>query len=396
MNQSHTTSGYYQPRLIVQELYGRKVSYYSKPGIAAWDEIPPSISLLAENIIQGQERIWCINCGPGHLAVFISSMCSNSSCWISNPDHLAQQCTNLTRQENHLANLSIVNAIDMPAELVSKTDLVLLSITKSRHLNRRWLVQAWSALKPQGILLLSGPNDFGIQSVAKDASQLFQSSCILGYKKGNRIIQLVKSQPEAVLPEWALMPGIAPGTWHSLHIAHPSASWDLSSLPGVFSYDKLDKGTDLMLSALGEMSGRNILDIGCGYGIIGLTAARQGAGEVDLVDTNLLAIASTQENIRRLNYSNCKAILSDLFSELPGKAYHYILSNPPFHLGNQVEYSIAHTLISGAYTALVPGGKLQLVANRFIRYDRMMAQVFGNVTTLAETPAYHVLCSTKL
>jgi 16S rRNA (guanine1207-N2)-methyltransferase len=270
-----------------------------------------------------------------------------------------------------------------------------MELPKGRKLARRWLVEAQAALKPGGALYLAGANEQGIQSAIQDAAALFGGAAVLRYKKGNRVARAAagRAAPPAGRPEWAGEAGIAPGTWREFEVGVRGHVFRLRSLPGVFAFDDdLDEGTRLLLDHLEVAPGTQaVLDVGCGYGIIGLAAARLGAGHVDMVDVNLLAIASARENIAGNAISNAEAFLSDAFSAVGDKRYDLIASNPPFHTGKSVDYAVAQAFIEHARSALKPGGRLLLVANKFIRYDQLMRTTFNAVECLVETNKYHVL-----
>jgi 16S rRNA (guanine1207-N2)-methyltransferase len=390
-------SDYYSPEALFANLGGTLITYFSKPGLPEWDSIPPAVHLLANHAQpRPQDRVWCVNCGTGALAVAIVKMVPRGSCSLITYDTLAITCARLTFAENNLDNLRIISDIDLSNPELGQPDLVLLNIYKGRNLNRRILLHTWKALKPGGRLLVSGANNQGVQSTFKDASHLFQNISVLAYKKGNRVAKYIKETHRKIdLPDWTSEPGIAPGTWQTFHVDTGGFSFDLVSLPGVFSYANLDSGTALLLSTIDDLSGKKVLDVGCGSGIIGLFSAARNAQIVDMVDSQLLAVASSRENITRNQYPICHAFCSDLLAAVEGRSYDYILSNPPFHAGIRVDYQAAHALITSAGSVLEPGGHLQLVANRFIPYDRLMSEGFGNVKTLAQTSTYRILASMK-
>lgn len=388
---------YYSYRELTADLGGEQVSYYSKPGIPDWEIIPPAHYLLIDSAQPTpSDHVWCINCGTGAIASVMAKKVPQGIIQVSTNDILSLSATRLCRNKNNLDNLYVNSETPLTIPLEPDFELILMGISKGRDLNRRWLLHAWLALKPGGRLLVAGANDQGIHSVLQDAADLFHNLTILAYKKGNRVAHFIKSDPaQHTLPSWIQYPGIAPGTWKPFQLRQGDFSWDLVGLPGVFSNATLDAGTQLLLTTLGDLSGKSALDVGCGYGIIGFTAANRGAISVDLVDSQFLAVASCQENISRLRLPGCQVYCSDLLTAVADKSYACIFSNPPFHAGHQVDYQTAQALIASAKAALEPGGFLQLVANRFIRYDRIMTEHFGNATVLAQTPAYHVLFSKK-
>jgi 16S rRNA (guanine1207-N2)-methyltransferase len=246
-----------------------------------------------------------------------------------------------------------------------------------------------------GDCYLAGSNQSGIQSVIKDAQDLFGAGYIQAYKKGNRLAHLVKKSADNPLPDWSNAPGIAPGSWMEFSITLSDHAYKIHSLPGVFSFDHLDVGTSMLLGVANIPAGTRVLDVGCGYGIIGMFAAVQGAGWVDFVDNALLAVASCKESLTLNGITNASVFAGDLLSPVGTNKYDLILSNPPFHAGQAVDYQIAEAMIRQAYHALNVGGKICIVANRFIRYDHQIQAIFGNISYLAETGKFHVLSGTK-
>jgi 16S rRNA (guanine1207-N2)-methyltransferase len=250
-------------------------------------------------------------------------------------------------------------------------------------------------LTQNGSLYIVGSNRAGIQSVVKEAQELYGPARVLAYKKGNRLAHFIKRAEDKPPPEWVNFPGIAPHTWVEFSISLPDHTFEIRSLPGIFSYDRLDEGTKMLLAAVNIPVGAKVLDAGCGYGIIGLFAAIRGAGLVHLVDNDLLSVEASRETLSVNSINHAEVIAGDLLNmPLPDK-YDLVLSNPPFHIGHAVDYQIAHTLIENSLRALNPGGRLIIVANRFIRYNRLIQEIYGNITILAESGKFHVLSGLK-
>jgi 16S rRNA (guanine1207-N2)-methyltransferase len=257
------------------------------------------------------------------------------------------------------------------------------------------LLQAYHALKPEGCLYIAGSNDLGIQSSVKDAAELFGNARILAYRKGNRLAHLVKTSSDAPLPPWASTPGIAPGTWVEFSINCSNHDFPIRGLPGVFSIGHLDEGTKLLVNAVEIHPGARVLDVGCGYGIIGLCASVKGCAWNDLVDSDQLAVASCRQTFDLNRISNFTVFAGDLLQPVLDQRYDLILSNPPFHAGRAVDYQVAHALIRQSFGCLSSKGQLAIVANRFLPYDRLIGDIFGNVSVLAESGKFYVLSGRK-
>ncbi len=383
---------YYETRIFSDELDGQSLKFTSKPGLPEWDRITPSARLLAEYIqITQPTRLLIYGCGHGAMPVALARKNPNSEHWITDVLSLSLKLTSETFQEN---GLSIpLNSLDIPTsmEQLENFDMVVIDLPKGRQLAQRWLAEAFTALRIGGQLFLAGANKQGIRSVIKDAEALFGTGTILAYKKGNRIARFVKRDDSEPSAQWLHSPGISPGSWIEFQAELPSGKLWLRSLPGVFSANKLDDGTHLLLQHLQIPSGARVLDLGCGYGVIGIQAARTNAAHVDMVDNNLYAVAAAQENIRLAGLNNAQASPSDALEAVRDRHYTLIVTNPPFHSGKEVEYQITQAFIQQSTQVLEPDGEFWLVANKFIPYERIMQPFFRRVERVAETNRYYVL-----
>jgi 16S rRNA (guanine1207-N2)-methyltransferase len=372
------------------------IELITKPGLPEWDLISPSTQLLAEHsVIKPTDSVMLYGCHQGALGVYLARGLPEGQLWITDHNQTALEMTQKTLKANNISSVNILTDIDLPLGLYHKFNSVYIHIPKGRQFTWRWLVQANNALVLDGSLYISGSNNSGIKSIFKDAQELFGKGNILAYKKGNRVAQFIKKPVAEPKPDWAQNPGIAPGTWFEYSIPISNYAFRIRSLPGVFSFDHLDEGTKMLLGVTDIPLGANVLDVGCGYGIIGLYAAAKGAGLVHLIDNNLLAVASCNETLSLNRIMNVKVFVGDLLNPIGSNRYDLVLSNPPFHTGHVVDYQIAQALIDQSCQALNPGGQLIIVANRFIRYDHLIKAIFGNVSTVTESGKYHVLSGLK-
>ncbi len=113
--------------------------------------------------------------------------------------------------------------------------------------------------------------------------------------------------------------------------------YQFKTCSGVFSYKKLDKGTDLLLKHLEiPKHANNVLDMGCGYGVIGIVVANEFPHvTVTMIDINRRAVWIARQNLKLNEISNAKIYWGDFYIPLKNKKYEVILSNPPLVLGHE-------------------------------------------------------------
>lgn len=161
---------------------------------------------------------------------------------------------------------------------------------------------------------------------------------------------------------------------------------------GVFSKKMIDYGSRVLLSALDFGNGETLLDVGCGYGTLGLTLAKAQALKVTLVDINQRALDLARKNAET-NQVSADIFQSNVYENVTGKFQH-IISNPPIRAGKQV----VHEVISGSYDHLQDGGDLTIVIQKkqgAPSAKSKMEEVFGNFEILKKDKGYYILRSEK-
>ncbi|MFP3897088.1 MAG: methyltransferase [Anaerolineales bacterium] len=382
-----------EERIIKARLGGQPLRIATRPGFPHWGGVSPAIHLFADNtrISQGEHVLVC-PCGHGALGVWAARQ--TRAVTLLDINIIAIEMARRTLDLNDIPGVTIQAA--MPSTLASQFDVVLLPLPKGRRFARLLLLQAFNALKKTGRLYLAGPNRGGIKSVIGDAEKLFGPAAILAYKGGNRVALLQKGDQPDPLPSIYREPGIAPQTYRTFQIEINRESFIVHARPGVFSWKDLDAGTRLLLETIHIRRTDHILDIGCGYGIIGICAARQATrGSATLVDVNVLACDCAQKNVAANDIDRARVVLGDVLPPSPQKTFSLVLSNPPFHTGNDVARGTARAFIHKAFKSLRPKGRLVLVANRFLPYDDTIQEVFGSVKILRQTSRYHVMEARK-
>ena len=172
-------------------------------------------------------------------------------------------------------------------------------------------------------------------------------------------------------------------------------SLTLRSDAGVFSREAVDRGTHLLIDALDVGPSARILDLGCGYGAIGIVASRlTEGGHVILTDVNRRAVALARANLAANGITNAEVREGDLYAPVAGLAFDDILSNPPIRAGR----AVVDQLISDAPAHLPAGGHLWLVARRKQGAESIrarMIEAFGNAAVVRRGSGFKVLRSVK-
>ena len=162
---------------------------------------------------------------------------------------------------------------------------------------------------------------------------------------------------------------------------------------GVFSKNGIDYGSRVLLENYQPESAKSLLDVGCGYGTLGLTLAKKFDLDVTMVDVNSRALDLCRQNAIDNAVSNSKIELSNIYESVSEK-YDAIISNPPIRAGKEV----VHKILAGAFSHLNDGGHLTIVIQKkqgAPSAQKKMEEVFGNCQLVARDKGYFILRSYK-
>ncbi len=164
---------------------------------------------------------------------------------------------------------------------------------------------------------------------------------------------------------------------------------------GIFSPREIDSGTDLLLRYLEVDADSDCLDLGCGYGPIGITMARLAPqGSTLMVDKDFMAIEYSKKNIAQNQVNNAQAQLSNGFDHIDSqRRFDVIASNIPAKVGKELLTLILHD----GKQRLNPGGRFYVVTVNGLRQfmKRYMTEIFGNYKKLKQGKNYTIACATR-
>jgi 16S rRNA (guanine1207-N2)-methyltransferase len=244
-------------------------------------------------------------------------------------------------------------------------------------LERRYvLAQGLRALAPDGALIALAPKAKG---GARLGSELAAFGCAVqeDARRHHRICQTRRPANPAGLTD-----AIAAG---APRIVPALGLW---TQPGVFSWDRIDPGTSLLLGHLAGLTGRGV-DLGCGVGLLALRALVSPAvTDLACVDLDRRAVEAARRNIAD---PRAQFLQADLRGPVPGlEGLDFAIMNPPFHDAGNEDKGLGLAFISAAAALLRRGGVCRMVANIALPYEGRLNTAFSSARMLAQSGGYKV------
>jgi 16S rRNA (guanine1207-N2)-methyltransferase len=253
-------------------------------------------------------------------------------------------------------------------------------------IERRYvLALALRALKPGAALTAMAPKDKGGNRIAKEL-EAFGCMVEAASRRHQRICHTTRPHTNDVQAQGAMDAAIIAG---SPGLVDAVGLW---SQPGVFSWDRIDPGTALLLSVLPPLSGRGA-DLGCGIGIIARAVLdSDDVARLDLIDIDRRAVDAARKNV-----TDARAVFhwadARTFKDLGN--LDFVVMNPPFHDGGVEDRALGQTFVRQAHRLLRDGGTAWLVANLHLPYEALLTESFAQVTLRAAQGGYKIYEATK-
>jgi 16S rRNA (guanine1207-N2)-methyltransferase len=279
--------------------------------------------------------------------------------------------------------------VDEPAA-DEKFPLVMVLPPRQRDEARALFAQALCHLAPGGMLLASMPNAEGAKSGEADLARLTGSVQHLSKHKC-RVFWSTPGPEEidrSILDEW-------------LALDAPREIVDgYVSRPGLFAWDRVDRGSALLAAHLPDDLHGRVADLGAGYGYLSsqVVARCPQVNAIDLYEAEARALEPARCNIERALRACGREMAvgvhwHDVTRGLPQR-YDAIVCNPPFHQGRADLPQLGRAFIIAAADALVADGRLWLVANRHLPYEAILATRFQQVRTVIVQEGFKVIEAT--
>lgn len=271
----------------------------------------------------------------------------------------------------------------------NKPTVVLIKVPKSLALLEHQLQQLRQVVTADTLIMAAAKT----VDIHTSTLQLFEK--ILGPTKtslAKKKSRLIFCQPQ---------PPYAPSTY-SATLSWPldGTTYQIHNHASVFSRSSLDIGARLFMANLPENIVGDVVDLGCGNGVIGLLALEKNPqARMIFIDESYMALASSRLNIelnRPQDMPRCEFRIDDCLGNTPASSLQAVLCNPPFHQQNSITDHIARQMFGDAKRCLAHGGELRIVGNRHLNYYQMLKNLFGNCETIASNSKFVVLKVVKV
>ena len=359
--------------------------------LQAWDAADEYLinHLEENNLIKTKSNILIVNDTFGALTLNLAQQ----NVYCINDSFLSQQGIAYNLEQNHIddKNIHYLSSLDRLESLPNNIDIVLFKIPKSKSL-----------LVAQLMMLKKTFND-DVIFIAADRAKEIHSSTLKLFEKhlGSTKTSLAVKKARLVFSQFD-----AKTNSHDQNIPQittwplENTEFTISNHANVYAKDKLDIGARYFMQNLPEVAPEtNVIDLGCGNGVIGLTVlAKQPQANVQFFDESYMAIASAKKNIEEnlpTTINNCQFYLNDCLSGIEGASVDLILCNPPFHQQTATTDHIAWQMFKDSHRVLKKGGELRIIGNRQLAYHIKLQRIFGNEKLIASNDKFVTISAIK-
>ncbi|MEX2130843.1 MAG: methyltransferase [Pseudohongiellaceae bacterium] len=286
---------------------------------------------------------------------------------------------------------AVLNDFDFTAWPAGTFNTVIYRVSKERALVHHCINEAHAVLALGGQLILLGGKQDGIKTNAKSAAQAF--GCKEHIKKHGAVYRAAVTKTQS-----SLASALDSQQYSQLRLCYHN-EMEFLSKPGIFGWNKVDKGSLLLVEQLRKLlsdrdtiqipSGPAVLDLGCGYGYLLLATADLPFASRTATDNNAATICAAEANFARYELA-VNVLLDDCGKNLQER-FDLILCNPPFHLGFAANRELTENFLRQIQRLLSDQGVALLVVNQFIPLETLAAEFFDGVDLISSTASFKVV-----
>ena len=247
-------------------------------------------------------------------------------------------------------------------------DAIYFRIAKEKAVCHKVVNEAAQWLAPGGTLWLAGLKQEGMKSLLNKAANYFGMAP-----------RMHRADHKVLLAELMLGRAGEPlddqnyGQLRQVETGPGQYFW---SKPGLFGWQRVDRGSEFMVQELSHLSlsGRSVLDLGCGYGYLSASAAQLGAARICATDNCAAALAACERNLEPFATAvPAQVVTSDCAEEIAQK-FDLVICNPPFHSGFSTGPQLHRRFLQSIRDHMAPGAEAWVVVNQFIRLEQLAGE----------------------
>ena len=279
------------------------------------------------------------------------------------------------------------NDFDFSALEPQSFDTVLFRVAKERATSHHVINNAAGLLRLNGQLILTGEKNDGLKTYVKQASKLFGDKASAEKNGAHYLASVQLHQQDAS--------ALDDKNYAQTRPIKTCDGLSLESKPGIFGWDKIDRGSAYLIEHLPQFLGRyaeaptTLLDLGCGYGYLSMKASQQGFMQITGTDNNAAALSATAKNFQQLDIDN-RSVAGDAGDQINGR-FDTVLCNPPFHQGFSVDGDMAVKFLSATKRLLNGSGQALFVVNNFIPLEQKAKAYFRYIDVLANNGSFKLV-----
>lgn len=265
-------------------------------------------------------------------------------------------------------------------------DYAFCQIPTQKEAAKHLLAQSLLFLKENGYLIAVARNDAGGKRLPKWLKDIGLTHSSLSKDKSRIIYAQNTTYNSDVINDWVKNGEITSVSLNNV---------EYKTKPGIFGWDKIDKGSNLLIEHITDNLSGTGADFGCGYGFLSrhLLENSTKIKKLYAIDADYNALECCKQNLAHYNRASYEWL--DLTQDTNLPPLDFIVMNPPFHIGKDTVADIGNMFIQNAAKSLPTKGKLYMVANAHLPYEKTLGQYFGAVQKLAENSGFKVFYAVK-
>lgn len=347
-------------------------AFRTRPDLTSPDAIRPAERLLLEILHESRPSpLLVADANYGVVGTVMAAFVDDV--WMTEPSVRAGGCCRDNAERNGVADRTTVAITADLRALPRQFEAAALAPRPYTpiEVGKQRLADALAALAAGGVCYVAGTPSTGLNRYERTLAELCDD--VTRVAQSGDVAVLRGTRPPGYTPRWYAEP----------RILRPTVRGETLSLvayPGLFSAASLDAGTRALAEQLSIDDGERVLDLCCGYGPLGVYAARTAACSVTMVDEHCVATACARRSARLSDVADAVTVVTaDGTAPHTGSPVDRVLCNPPTHAGSEV----LSGLLRRASEALAPGGELNLVHHHGVAVDGQLAPHFADVASVA-------------